>query len=292
MKIGIYGNTELRSNDEVFLLIVNELLRKGQEVVLHDAVYTALNQTNPLPASIVQFSSHENLKGQADVLFSIGGDGTILSTIEYIRDSEIPVLGINAGRLGFLSSVQKEELISAIDQVISQAYELDQRTLLQLDTDQGIFGNYNFALNEFTLLKKDSSSMITIAASLDGEHLNTYWADGLIISTPTGSTAYSLSCGGPIILPGSGNLVITPIAPHNLNVRPVVIPESSELTLTLEGRSEQFLAALDSRSMIIDKSVQIKIKKADFTINLMRLEGYSFLVTLRNKLNWGLDKRN
>ena len=238
------------------------------------------------------FSSYEDLKDQADFLISIGGDGTYLNTIALVRDSGIPIVGINTGTLGFLSNIPKDEIEFAIDEIIKGNYTLDKRTLLKLETDENLFGDLNYALNELTIHKQDSSSMITTQVYLNEVFLNSYWSDGLIIATPTGSTAYSLSCGGPIITPGSGNFIITPVAPHNLNVRPVVIPDDNTITVKVEGRNERFLISLDSRSETIDQSVKLKIRKQDFHVNLLRLNNQNFPSTLRNKLMWGLDKRN
>jgi NAD+ kinase len=202
------------------------------------------------------------------------------------------VLGINVGRLGFLSSVAADEIIDAVELLEKGHYALDKRSLLKLESNCSLFGEVNYALNELTIHKKDSSSMITINTYLNGEYLNSYWADGLIIATPTGSTGYSLSCGGPIVAPYSGNFVITPIAPHNLNVRPIVVSDQNVVSLEVQGRSQYFLASLDSRSVTIDSSIQLAVRKQDFTMNLVRFDNDNFLGTLRRKLNWGLDTRN
>ena len=225
-------------------------------------------------------------------MFSIGGDGTILDTVTQIQDSGIPVLGINIGRLGFLSSIAAEEIAGAIESLMKGHFSLDKRRLLRLESNVQIFGEANYALNELTIHKKDSSSMIIINTYLNGEYLNSYWADGLIIATPTGSTGYSLSCGGPIVAPYSGNFVITPIAPHNLNVRPIVVSDENVISLEVQGRSQYFLASLDSRSVTIDSAISLAVRRAEFTINLVRMGNDNFLDTLRKKLNWGLDTRN
>lgn len=227
-----------------------------------------------------------------DVIISIGGDGTMLDCTTLVGGSGLPMLGLNTGRLGFLSSISLDYIKEAIDQIIDQAYMIDRRSLIKLETEHGIFGRDNFALNEMTVHKKDTQSMIVIHAYVDGKFLNTYWADGLIIATPTGSTAYSMSCGGPIILPSSSNFIITPVAPHNLNVRPVLISDQSTVTLRVEGRSEKFLVSLDSRSESIDAETVLTLSKHNFDVNLIRLKNHSFLKTLRHKLNWGLDRRN
>ncbi|MCB0430285.1 MAG: NAD kinase [Flavobacteriales bacterium] len=239
-----------------------------------------------------EFSTHENLKGNADLLCSLGGDGTMLETISLIRDSGIPVLGINTGRLGFLSSIAKEEVDWAMQELFAGHYFLANRSLLQMNDPEHLFGDLNFAMNEFTVHKKDTSSMIAIHTWVDGEFLNTYWADGLIIATPTGSTGYSMSCGGPIIHPTTGNFVITPIAPHNLTMRPIIVPDSSVIKLVVEGRHDSFLATLDSRSVTMNTGIEMTVKRETFSIQFVRLKGQSFLSTLRNKLMWGMDKRN
>lgn len=238
------------------------------------------------------FGKTSDLVGNADYLLSIGGDGTLLESATIVADTGIPILGINTGRLGFLSSVKDTDIELAIKELSEGKYTLDKRTLLSLETKGGLFGKTNFALNELTVHKKDTSSMITVHTFINGEFLNTYWADGLIIATPTGSTGYSLSCGGPIISPGSENFIITPIAPHNLNIRPFVVADDCVLKLQVEGRGENFLATLDSRSATIDESTELTVRKSPFQINLIRLSNESFLTTLRNKLMWGADKRN
>ena len=291
MKIAIYS---YKLSDKYLPFIkelFHKLLDKEVEVVVYHTFYNEMSNHFELNESLGVFENHQDLN-DVNYLFSIGGDGTLLKTITYVRDKNIPVLGINTGRLGFLTSIATEDVDRAIDAVLNGDFDLDTRTLLSLDTEDNLFGEVNYALNEITLQKKDTSSMITIQVYLGMEFLNSYWADGLIISTPTGSTAYSLSCNGPIILPGSGNIIINPIAPHNLNVRPVVVPDDAELTLKIAGRTENFLVALDSRSLTVPLSNEIKIKKSAHQINLIRLKDYSFLNTLRTKLIWGQDKRN
>ncbi len=202
------------------------------------------------------------------------------------------MLGINTGRLGFLATISREETEQALEHVLQKSYTLDRRALLRLDTDQGLFGNMNFALNDFTVVKKDTSAMITIHTFIDGEFLNSYWADGIIVSTPTGSTGYSLSCGGPLISPRSGNFVLTPVSPHNLTVRPIIVSDTSEISFRVDGRSKKFLVTLDSRFATVDNTVKLTVRKADFFVNLIQLEGHHYFKTLRQKLNWGLDLRN
>jgi len=237
------------------------------------------------------FSSHEDLTS-ADMLISIGGDGTILNTLTFIRHLEIPVLGINTGRLGFLSTINTDEIAEIIDAIGTKQYDCESRSVLELCSPDNLFAPVSYALNELAIHKNDRSSMITITAYLDDVYLNAYWADGLIVSTATGSTAYSLSCGGPIVLPGSQVLVITPIAPHNLNVRPIVIPDHFTIRLEVEGREGQHLVSLDSRSINVDSSLKLVVRKAGFKMKLVRLRGRHFVDTIHTKLNWGVDKRN
>jgi NAD+ kinase len=227
-----------------------------------------------------------------DILITIGGDGTILDTITSVGSSNIPILGINTGRLGFLANNAKENVEHVIDLLLAGDYFLEKRSLLSLNTDDNLFEQYNFAMNEITIHKKDSSSMIQLHTYVDDLFLNTYWSDGLIISTPTGSTAYSLSCGGPILDPKSKNFIINPIAPHNLTARPIIIPDDSKIRIEVEGRDEEFLVTLDSRSKTITNKYQLNISKADFTINLVQFGNQNFYKTIRNKLYWGQDKRN
>ena len=291
MKIAIYG----KDVNEKFLPFLQALFenlneKKIQALVFH-SFYNSFKEKITLKKEAELFYTYNDIN-HVDYLFSIGGDGTLLETITLVRDNTIPILGINTGRLGFLSNVSTDEVDYAITSIIDNSFDLDKRIGLTLSTENNLFGELNFALNEITLQKKDTSSMITIHAYLDGEFLNSYWADGLIISTPTGSTAYSLSCNGPIILPNSGNIIITPIAPHNLNVRPLVIPDDKELRLEIEGRADNFLVAIDSKSKTLPLSTELTIKKSEHQINLIRLKGHSYLNTLRNKLMWGHDKRN
>lgn len=234
-----------------------------------------------------------DLPGSIDFMFSLGGDGTLLDTVTLVRDAGIPILGINIGRLGFLANIGKDQIVECFDALENNSYSRDERTLVHLDSNKkGLFEGQNYALNEFTIQKKDSSSMITIHTYINGEFMMSYWADGLIISTPTGSTGYSLSCGGPIIFPRSGNFVLTPVAPHNLNIRPIVVADTSVLSFEIEGRGEHFLISLDSRYESIDSSVQLAVRREDFPITLLRLHDQNFLDTLRNKLGLGYDKRN
>ena len=238
-------------------------------------------------------ATHEELKDyMPDFIITLGGDGTILSAVTLIKGLAIPIVGINLGRLGFLASIEQTRINEAVDQLVKGEYTISERAMIKLDTKPALFGDINFALNDFTLLKRDSSSMVVVHAFIDEHFLNSYWADGLIVSTPTGSTGYSLSCGGPIIFPSSDNFVLTPVAPHNLNVRPIVISGKNKIRLHVEGRAENFLCTLDSRSEIITADYEIRITKNEFTTKLINLRGDNFMKTIRTKLNWGQDKRN
>ncbi len=238
------------------------------------------------------FDLGDELPEGIEFILSIGGDGTLLDATIFTRDFTIPILGLNTGRLGFLAALASSDLRAAVKPILEKNYNFEERAMLSLETKDGLFADLNFALNELTLHKKNTSSMIKIDAKIGGEFLNFYWADGLIISTPTGSTAYSLSCGGPIIMPGSDNFVITPIAPHNLNVRPIVVPDNREIRLNIEGRDESFLVSLDSRSESIEAGAELVVRLSEKKLKLVALPGYSYLKTIRKKLNWGLDIRN
>jgi len=292
MKVGIYG----RSFDDSFIpniqVLFNTLKFFGWGISIYEPFNAYLKPRISFNNDYPVFNKHADIKDEIDILISIGGDGTFLETINIVRDSGIPILGINTGRLGFLASTSKENIKAALEDIRAEKYRLQQRSMLTLITEQDLFGEDNFALNELTVHKKETSSMITIHTYIGDLYLNSYWADGLIVATPTGSTAYSLSCGGPIMVPGALDYVITPIAPHNLNVRPVVVPDSRTIRLKIEGRGRDFLCSLDSRSVTIDSSIELVVKKADFQINVIQTEGQNFLNTIRNKMMWGLDRRN
>lgn len=292
MKIAIYGRPTKDNLSEHIQVLFNKLNESKVEVLIYEPFYRFISQGLTLTDSYKTFQSHTALKKGVNFVLSIGGDGTFLETLMYVRDSGIPILGINTGRLGFLANVAKTEINSAIDALLGNRYTIETRALLNLTTTNNLFGDLNYALNELTIMKKDSLAMVTVNAYINGEYLNSYFADGLIIATPTGSTAYSLSCGGPLVMPGSENFLITPIAPHNLNVRPLIISDNNVITLKISGRSNQYLVTMDSRSEVVDNSVELTLKKADFYANLVKLENQSFFNTIRNKLLWGLDKRN
>ena len=291
MVIAIYGkNIDKKRLNEVRVLF-QHLISKDISFLVHVNLKDVIIDMS-IEGDIKYFENNQDLSNDIDFLFSIGGDGTFLNTILLVRNLKIPILGINTGRLGFISNTPTSEIESSIEALIKGEYSIEERSLLRLDSESNLFDKNNHALNEISIMKRDSSSMITIHTELDGKHLNSYWTDGLIISTATGSTAYSLSCGGPILMPDSGNFVITPIAPHNLNVRPIVIDDSSVLTISVESRAERNLVALDSRSVELKNSEILTVRKADYKIQLVLLKNHSFIHSLRNKLNWGLDKRN
>jgi len=292
MRIAIYGNPFNPVKAKYVQHLIHKIEENSVPIIIEHQFHDFLIDHVNFKKDIDIFDTPKELQENADILLSIGGDGTLLNTITLIRDSSIPVLGINTGRLGFISSVSTDQIDNALNQLFKKEYTIEERTLLQLDTNNQLFGETNFALNEVTVLKKDTSSMIRIHAFLDDEFLNSYWADGLIVATPTGSTGYSLSCGGPIVVPGTENFIIAPIAPHNLNVRPIIVSEERVLKLKVEDRDELALVALDSRSRAIDPTLELTIRKADFKVNLIKLSSQSFIATIREKLMWGKDKRN
>ncbi len=292
MRIAIYSRGLENNQLQDIELLLSELEKYGAEPVFFQDFFNLFYSAINIPCKYSTFTSAEDLDLSIDCLISLGGDGTLLDTVTLVKDSGIPVLGINYGRLGFLASIGKEELHSALNALVNRKYVLDKRTLLHLDADIPIFDDMPYALNEFTLHKKDTSPMIKIHTYLNGEFLNTYWADGLIVATPTGSTGYSLSCNGPVVFPDSASFVITPVAPHNLNIRPIIVPDNTIVSFEVEGRTDGFLCTLDSRRELVSKEIQLAVKKETFGINLIRLNENNFLQTLRNKLSWGLDKRN
>nr|WKN38219.1 NAD kinase [Tunicatimonas sp. TK19036] len=291
MRFAIHG----RKVDEGTLPCIQHLLsaltQRRAQIKISDILHTLLKESS---SEIIPESIYLADEGVSDVDFviSIGGDGTLLETVTHVRAQEIPILGINIGRLGFLATVSQHQITNAIEALFQGRYSYDLRTLVKTQLLQDIPSHLNFALNELTVIKKDSSSMIVAHAYLDDRFLNSYWADGLIISTPTGSTGYSLSCGGPVVSPQSNNLIITPISPHNLTVRPLVVSDSSRITIQVESRSDSYLLALDSRSYAISTEESFQIEKTSFQVKLVKFIGDDFLETLRQKLNWGLDVRN
>lgn len=292
MKVALYGRAIAQKELNHFKHLLDVLNEQSFEAIIYEGFKDFLLQKKNYSIDLDTFTLHENLKGKADVLISIGGDGTILDSVAFIKDSGIPIVGINFGRMGFLAATGKDDIQNAIIALKNKSYSVVKRELVQVICDKPLFGTENYGLNEFTLQRKNTSSMISIDVSINGEHLNTYWADGLIIATPTGSTGYSLSCGGPIVYPDSQSFIITPVAPHNLNVRPMVVPNNVELDFEVSGRGNRFLATIDTRVQNIDNTYKIKLKKAPFTIELIRLDNKTFINALRTKLLWGLDKRN
>ncbi len=293
-KVAIYGQSYNTNSLKEVLFLIDILQEKNIVVFFEKEFYSIFQEENLLPKKYPTFSHFNDLNNSFDLFFTIGGDGTILRSITFIRDLNIPVLGINTGRLGFLATIQREEIKQVIELLLLNEYKVQERTLLSVKTSPktAALSEINFALNEVTVARKNTTSMIGVKTFLDDEYLTNYWSDGLIISTPTGSTGYSLSCNGPVVLPNSKSLVITPIAPHNLNARPLVISESTKIKLEVSGREDTFLMSLDSRICTINEDTQIFLEKAPFTIKTIVLTNQSFLKTLRSKLLWGEDTRN
>jgi NAD+ kinase len=292
MNVALYGKS-CADNDIPYLQsLFDRLGETGGKVFVYQPFLDVLQNKIRFASAPQPFTEQKGIRHQVDYLFSIGGDGTLLDTIPLVGDSNIPILGINMGRLGFLSGISKDEILTAFDDIMQKKYDLDQRTLLRLDSPETLFGPNNYALNDLTVYRGSLLSILTIRVFIDNEFLNTYWADGLIVATPTGSTAYSLSCTGPIITPDSENFVITPIASHNLTVRPIVVPDKSVIRIVVEGRGLDCYAALDSRNKKIENSMELVIRKESFKINLLRMHERNFFHTIREKLNWGRDIRN
>lgn len=294
MHIAIYGRLIKKDALPYVQRMFDVLHERKINFYIHESYYPHLVNNIQFKEQPVLFNEKNlDLINRIDYMFSVGGDGTLLDTITIVKDTNIPIVGINIGRLGFLANIGKDEIVSLIDALEQGAFTRDERTLIHLDSNlPGLFDGDAYALNEFTIHKKDSSAMIVIHTYINGEFLMSYWADGLIVSTPTGSTGYSLSCGGPIIFPTSENFVITPVAPHNLNIRPIVVSDNSVISFEIEGRSDHFLVTLDSRYESVDASVQLAVRKEAFTVTLIRPNEQHFLDTLRSKLSLGLDQRN
>jgi NAD+ kinase len=293
-KVAIYGQSYNANALNEVLLLLKALQEKNIVVFFEKEFYTVFQKDKLLPKKYPTYSHFNDLNNSFDILFTIGGDGTILRAVTFVRNLDIPILGINTGRLGFLATIQKEQIGEAIESLINKEYTIKERTLLSVKTtpENEAFSDINFALNELTVARKNTTSMIGIKTYLDGEYLTNYWADGLIVATPTGSTGYSLSCNGPVVLPNSKSIVITPIAPHNLNARPLVISDKTKIKLEVSGRENDFLISLDSRIASVNQNTQIFIEKAPFKIKSVLLTNQSFLKTLRSKLLWGEDTRN
>ena len=294
MKVAIYGQYYQNSTEPIINDIFVFFNKNNVEMIIESHFLMMLNERKIVENKYKTFTSHTELDSSFDMLISIGGDGTILRAATLVQDSGVPILGINAGRLGFLATVQKENIATFLQLVLDKKYTISKRTLLSLSSSSPnkSIEEMNFAMNEITVSRKDTTSMITIDTYLNGEYLNSYWADGLIISTPTGSTGYSLSCGGPILTPDVKSLVITPLAPHNLNARPLVVPDETEIRLKVTGREANYLVSLGSRVTSVKNESTLTLKKTPFEINMVEIQGETFLKTLRNKLLWGEDKRN
>ncbi len=291
MTIAIYSRSSNHDHSNYIEDIYRLLKDEGVDLIIFEPYYQFIKKTYQFNLSLETFSNSEELILKAAYVISLGGDGTLLETIDLVKKSGVPLLGVNTGRLGFLASVNTNDLKKSIQLLLKEKFTLDKRELIEISGCNNCFGEVNYALNEFTIHKKDSSAMINIDTYIDGVFLNSYFADGLIVATPTGSTAYSLSCGGPIMIPDSDNFIITPIAPHNLTVRPIVISNNKQISFKVSGRSDNFNISLDSRNAQVPTGSEITIKKADFRLNLIALEGQHFFTTLRNKMMWGIDKR-
>ncbi|MCE2712109.1 MAG: NAD kinase [Cryomorphaceae bacterium] len=292
MNVAIYGRKPNKQNLSDFKAVIDLIDSYGWNLVLEKDLKETLIDKIGLTKKTDVFSSHLDFNKGIDLTLSIGGDGTFIKTVGFVRDSGVPILGINTGRLGFLANISRDQIEYTMNQVKLKKYDFQKRSLLRVKTEEDLFGEDNFALNEVTFHKKDTASMVTVHASLDNKYLNSYWADGLIVATPTGSTAYNLSCGGPIITPGCQVHILTPIAPHNLNVRPMVVPDHLPIKLSLEGRDRKCLISLDGNSKSIKQGEEVIVTKAEFMINVVKFEDNNFLDTIRNKMLWGIDKRN
>jgi NAD+ kinase len=292
MKVAIYSRViDLDQQGDVQQLF-DELSKNNIRSVVYYPFFETIRSFYKGTESIQVFHSSDDLDDSIDFVISLGGDGTMLDTVTLVRNKNIPILGINFGRLGFLAGIGRKELHTAVRALVNSTYVIDKRSLIHLDGNKLLFNGMPFGLNEFAIHKTDTSPMIKIHTYLNGEFLNTYWADGVIVATPTGSTGYSLSCGGPVISPESSSFVITPVSPHNLNVRAIVVPDNNIISFEVEGRSDHFICALDSRKEIVDKKIQLAVRRESFTVSLVRLNENNFLQTLRDKLSWGLDTRN
>ncbi len=292
MKVALFGKVYAINQREYLQLLIDELIKRDSEIIVYEPYFKAINADVNFGGKISLFNTNKDINKDVDILFSIGGDGTILDTVSIVRDSGIPILGINLGRLGFLSSVSKDEIIYAVDSIYNGDYRIDSRALLQLCEPKNLFGEVNYALNDLTIYRNNTTALIVVHVYVDDVLLNSYWGDGLIVSTPTGSTAYSLSVGGPIVTPGSKNFIIAPIASHNLTVRPIIVQDTSIIKIKIEGREEKYLMTMDSRHSAITKEDEIIIKRCKFSVNLVQMMNKDFFSTIRDKLLWGVDNRN
>lgn len=292
MKVAIYSRVIDEDQYNKVQQLLDELDKENIQPVIYKPFYEMIQSSVRFSDKTTVFSDSNDLTDAIDFAISLGGDGTLLDTVTLVRDKNIPVLGINFGRLGFLASIGSKEIHIAVQSLVKRTILIDKRSLIHLDASKPLFGDVPYGLNEFAIHKTDTSPMIKIHTYLNGEFLNTYWADGVIVATPTGSTGYSLSCNGPVVFPESSSFVITPVAPHNLNVRPIIVPDDNIISFEIEGRTDHFICALDSRKELVDKKVQLAVRRESFTLSLVRLNENNFLQTLRNKLSWGLDTRN
>lgn len=292
MKIAIHGRSLKSESLNYVQDLFDELHQRKVQILISQSFHEQLLAQKDLNIGTAKVYHERSDLNKVSFFFSLGGDGTLLDSITHVRELEIPIVGINTGRLGFLATTPRDQTKKAINDLFNNAYSIDKRTLVKVESDRELFGGINFGLNEVTILKTDTSSMITVHTYINGEYLNSYWADGLIIATPTGSTGYSLSCGGPLVLPQSSNFVITPVSPHNLTVRPMVVSDASVISFEVECRVGNAMISVDSRSQVVDISTPLAVRKENFSAKLVKFDGYSFFDTLRQKLNWGLDARN
>lgn len=293
MQVVVFGK-QYKEKDLPFIQqLFDVLYEEGITVYVYEPYLQDLQGQVNFPGPYAPFKSYPAFRVHLiDFVIVLGGDGTMLNAVTLVRDSGVPMLGINLGRMGFLASIEKVHIRESIQKLKRGQFGIEERAMLYLESNPPLFGELSFALNDCTLLKRDTSSMITVHTYINGDYLNSYWADGIIISTPTGSTGYSLSCGGPVIFPGSGNFVITPVAPHNLNVRPIVLSDESVISFEIEGRGDNFICTLDSRFELIHADYQLAVRKNDFPVKLVQLQDSTFLNTIREKLAWGADIRN
>lgn len=290
MKVGLHGKGFQDKSKPIVLSVISYLQKRNVEIFVSDKFAEELNDVRLEHHYPVFAKKQKELP--FDVLLSLGGDGKMLESVMYASPAGVPILGINTGRMGFLATTGKEQIEEAMNALLNGSYSIDERIMLELLSEQSVLGDFPFALNDFTIMKKDSSFMITVHVFVDGEKLNSYWADGLILSTPTGSTGYALSCGGPLVSPQSNSFIITAVSPHNLGTRPFVIPDTSEISFKVEGRNNRFLVSLDSRIDSVTEEVDLKVKRAQLKVKLVQPKGYHYFNTLRQKLHWGMDVRN
>lgn len=291
MRLAIHGRGFSDKTEPYIRQVLDIIRSRGSELLLSDE-FVEQNQSSGIDFSEYPTFSKYNPSPDVDTFISLGGDGTLLETLLYVNERETPIMGINTGRLGFMATIAKQDIEEAFECLYNNDYQLEERVLIHLESNEPLFDGFNFALNEFAIIKKDTSSMVNVHCYINGQFLNSYWADGLMVSTPTGSTGYSLSCGGPIMFPEQENFILTPISPHNLNVRPLIVSADVNISFKIESRNRNFLISLDSRSVTVDNQVKLSLKKEKFKAKLINLANYNFPDTLRKKLNWGLDLRN